>query len=826
MRKKIIAAFLLACTAVLLSWLVSGIAFRGVLDTVDRLAAPNEKLRLMNRLFQEISNLDQRQRTLALQNPGDVYDTLLYDSRQLLLTIDTLRTLSQDNLDQVQRLDSMRSLIDVRDRLFLNYLHIRNEVTGSRLLSARIHSLSELINHSNPQIDSSVITTEKTITTTIVPSDSGSTDRSRRSFFDRLFGRKKEEIAQEMPRAFVREETHISIDTLAVAQQDSIISEVEKVMFEIETDQRTRGINLINRELKLINAGNILIAQLRDLLREMEEEEIALVKSNAHFASELVSTGINRVTLIMIFFLLGTALLVFLILNDISRSNRYRRELLAAKEEAERLGQVKQRFLANMSHEIRTPLQSILGFSEQIRAQKKPDPESLEAIYFSADHLLQIVNEVLDYSRISSGHFSFENRNFEVSQLLHELAETMRLQAKRKSLEFVLENRMEKPFVVSGDDFRLRQILYNLLGNAIKFTDKGRVSLIVSAREMKHKTEFTFQVHDSGPGISEDGMARIFNMFEQAEASVARTYGGTGLGLSIVKALTEAQQGTISVESEVGKGSCFTVKLAFRNTSAAISDEKEKTRHTDTPAFEGKVLVVDDDPFILRLCDAILDKHRIAHICLSSSQKALDTNWGSDIRLVLLDIRMPQVSGMELCRALRQRMPRHTRIVALTAQVMPDEHEAIFAEGFDQILMKPFREQDLLQLLGSDTKAEETYVHDFSALKKMTGEDPEMLRKILEQFLDDTTMDLNRLEANGKESEVAPEELLHRLAGRIAQLGFTTLGTSLRTLEIDLRNGKTKEEIKESLAKELTQVRQLMEEIKTYLERSERGENF
>jgi signal transduction histidine kinase len=375
---------------------------------------------------------------------------------------------------------------------------------------------------------------------------------------------------------------------------------------------------------------------------------------NSKEATQLVSSTIQRIGIIMLLFFLGAAVLVFLILTDIAGSNYFRKQLLKAKEEAEQLGLVKQRFLAHMSHEIRTPLQSIIGFSEQLRQNYPEGKESLDAIHSSSEHLLHIVNEVLDYSRIESGKFTVEREPFDLQEVLREVCAGIEIQAEQKGLTFIRELDSQHDIRLLGDGFRLRQILYNILGNAVKFTNKGFVRLSVIVDHSDYTVKCKFQITDTGIGMDQKDIERVFQQFEQANASINHHYGGTGLGLTIVKALVEAQNGNLSVTSELGNGSTFTINLNYdrapRVELTSANEEKRITQHK----INGKVLIVDDDPLILKLCSLILRKHNVDHITFQDPHKVKQCNGFDGIDLVLLDIRMPNINGVELCHAIRK----------------------------------------------------------------------------------------------------------------------------------------------------------------------------
>ncbi|WP_298740566.1 ATP-binding protein [uncultured Chitinophaga sp.] len=814
-KGKVVIAFLAGCIALGLAWIVSQTAFREMLHTVKQLSEPNEKLRIVNALFRDITQLDQLQKRQALLQANS-YKTFLDESKSLRQTMDSLQELYSDNPEQVIRLDSMKRLLLERDKLFLNYLQVRQGLVNNNDLTKQIQTLSQLILNYAPQIDSTVITTEKKVSTTFIyPSDSAAAASNeekveapsvKSGFFARLFGKKKpepqpsEETEQprQTPTRMVTEEVNVKIDTLALAKQDSIMWEVEKAMQDYEKERRLQSSRFVNREIELANASNVLTSQMLSILQEVEKEVVKQEAQNNIQARNVVSTSVMRISAIMGVFLLLMAILVYLILTDIAKSNAYRQQLEIAKEEAEYHGMAKQRFLANMSHEIRTPLQSIIGYADLLRQQDKPSKRHIEAIFHSSEHLLHIVNEVLDYSRIISGKFTFERRDFDLHQLLEEVITVMRPQAEKKLLPLELHNNVAGNGFITGDPFRLKQMLYNLLGNAIKFTEKGHVGLTVDEApgEEAGTTLLTFTISDTGSGITPKDVRRIFNQFEQAGESSHQN--GTGLGLSIVKALTEAQNGTIEVTSEPGAGSRFAVQLPFvRALSVPVQQYTESSPASSR--FTGKVWVVDDDPFILHLCAAIFEKHGISHTCFQLPEVLLNTPWDDNVSLILADMRMPGLNGAELCKRLRTQIPEHVKIFALTAQALPEEREAVLQEGFDGLVMKPFRESEILALLDDHTLLQDEDFYDYeneqdeddidlAALEKLTFGDKALLQKVLERFVTDNRNDLELLCTAAKEVDMEQISLLlHRMAGRTAQIGAGELAARMRMLEIALQ---------------------------------------
>src|SRR5690606_18975747 len=253
----------------------------------------------------------------------------------------------------------------------------------------------------------------------------------------------------------------VDVDTLAVARQNDALLEVERIMRELDAEQRGQRKRLERQELELIQANSIFINQLLNILHDVENEELEHMRETNRHAVSVMNQSISRTNILLLSFLLAAAFFVYLIYIDVTRSNYYKTQLEKARDEAEELSQIKQRFLANMSHEIRTPLQSIIGFAEQLRQDPAARQEAAEAIHSSSEHLLHIVNEVLDYSRISSGNFTLEKEPFRMMELIREVEAAMRMQTEQKGLRFVLNVEKASDVSIVGDAFRLRQILYN-----------------------------------------------------------------------------------------------------------------------------------------------------------------------------------------------------------------------------------------------------------------------------------------------------------------------------------------------------------------------------
>jgi signal transduction histidine kinase/FixJ family two-component response regulator len=780
---KIIITSLLACAAVALSLYISRFTFSSILSTVDQLSKPNAKIQLVNEIFRKVVTLDQLQRDRLQRSRETPYVPFTREPQQLHEMLDSLRTMSRESPVQVARIDSMKRILDMRERLFMHYAKLRTDLEKNDTLAGQVKNLSTLIAKVRVGMDSNRVKTSRDMKIVV---DTIKEEGKRRSLWDRIFVKKKPQTKQVQRQ--ILEELKVRLDTIGIGSNSDSLAKIGNEISAVEKNRIVRRTILSQRQAEINRTGDILIAQLISILNEIEHDELLRAAEKNKRANETVSDALSNIVAVLIIFVVGTGVLVLLIFADIAQSNRYRRQLIAAKEEAEEAGRVKQRFLANMSHELRTPLQTIIGVSEQIRTMPQPPARDVENIYQSSLHLLQTVNEVLDYSRIVSGKYLLEYKPFNMYSLLSEVQEMIKVQAALKHLSLIFEVNAGKDNYYSGDPFRLKQVMLNMLGNAVKFTTEGSVSLTVNEQVgADDRSLFTFVVRDTGIGISAKDLAIVFNEFEQGYE--ARTNQGTGLGLSIVKAIVEIHGGHINAESETGKGTKFTITIPYERAEAAPETAPDHA----TVNYEQHVWVVDDDPFILQLCDGILTKHGINHTCFTNAADVLVLPFPDDLGIVFLDIRMGVMDGISLCKKLKERKAPQPMYIALTAQALPDEREALLNQGFDKLVMKPFREHDLMSAVYGSAYEERTGVSlDLSAINTMTGNNAKMTAMVLNGFMKETETDLEGVRACLAANDGhGLAEVLHRLASRCGQVGAMVLADNMRRAEIALRSGES-----------------------------------
>ena len=658
--------------------------------------------------------------------------------------------------------------------------------------------------------------------------------RRKRGFFRRLaeaFAPAKEDTSIVVNSTF-----QVIKDTLVNAYNptDTIVSVLRSIQDSV-TWQRKRLMELlIERAANLRYSNSIITQEINQMLRDIEEEEVNASLARLYKKQTLVHAASRKIGLIAVSSILVALLFLAWISHDISRSMFYRKQLEKAKLVAENLLRSREKLILTISHDIRAPLSSIMGYIELLQ-RRHPDARQqyyLENMRSSSDHVLSLVNDLLDYQRLESGQIELHRLPFRVPALFQEIGMSFRplAEAKNLQLEWVLQpEEMEQVYL--GDTIRLRQVVSNLLSNAIKFTDEGKVSLIVSIEQVEsYQYALVILVRDTGPGIPYEERERIFGEF-------ARLYGteqveGFGLGLSITRKLVQLMHGTLTLESEEGEGSrfkvCVPLPLAGNQFMAVDMPTKEADPEEALPTLDPSLagqqvtcLLVDDDPLQLALTEELLKQSQVEVVCCTNPRKVCEWLRSRSFAVVITDIQMPQMDGYQLLRMIREsdmegadRLP----VVALSANV-GKEQEHYREAGFTAFLNKPFTAAQLISLLNELLKVrlEPCVGFDFSSLTAFAGEDSEASMGILRTFIEETHKSIEGLmAARAATDRVEAGRIAHKLIPLFAMLGANSLVQHLRLLE------KQDPELPSSIWSQLldevvVQAQSLVEEAKSHI---------
>lgn len=459
-------------------------------------------------------------------------------------------------------------------------------------------------------------------------------------------------------------------------------------------------------------------------------------------------------------------------------------EIEHARDGALQANSAKSNFLANMSHEIRTPLTSIIGFAEtflDIDQSMEERSKATKTIIKSGHHLMNIINEILDLSKVEAGKFDVESDAVSLVELLNEVKSFVMVLAEEKGLSFGINYTYPIPKTIFTDALRLKQVLLNLCSNSIKFTSTGHVYLNVAY--ISQSSSMIFEVDDTGIGMTAEQQEKIFKPFEQADSSTTRRYGGTGLGLTLSKQIVELLNGELSVESTVNKGSRFTVKINIDAVSNldyiySVSDnvvEKTIKETSKIPKLSGKVLLVEDSEDIQDLVKLLLGKTGVELDVVNNGQLAIKKASEINYDLIYMDIQMPVMDGFTAISKLREQgytLP----VVAMTANVMQKDRDACSKAGFDGFIAKPINREELYQILTRYIKSMETFESKKVLLTSDLLHDEPDLINLIDKFMTRLPIMKDAIIKANTEGEIEElSGLVHQMKGVGGGYGYPML---------------------------------------------------
>lgn len=489
---------------------------------------------------------------------------------------------------------------------------------------------------------------------------------------------------------------------------------------------------------------------------------------------------------------------------DITSQKILEMDLYDARESAEQSARAKEIFLANMSHEIRTPMNAILGMGRQLNKSELNEQQRfyLQTINKAADHLLVVINDILDISKIEAGKLNLEYIGFKPNEVIQHCVEVMLHRSEEKGLRLHYENNFSIYPVYIGDPYRLTQILLNLISNAIKFTDKGSVTIKSEVVPTVSNTQtLMINVTDTGIGMEESFLKNLFQKFTQEDKTVARKYGGTGLGMSISRQLTELMNGHIDVKSIKGKGTTVTINIPFTIGNAADLPLTNQVLADSSILSNKKILLVEDNEMNRLVATTVLNNYGVLLNEVTNGQEAVDELQHSSYDLILMDVQMPVMNGLEATAFIRKNIDQKIPIIALTANAIKGESDRCIEAGMNDYVSKPFEEEDLVYIMAKwlsnrtpEKQQLSTHVHEkgkevssifnLSGLEKISHGNRSFVTKMISLFIEQVPAAVKDIRSAYEEkNHPVLKTVAHRIKPAIDNMGIASLYSIIREIE-------------------------------------------
>lgn len=734
-----------------------------------------------------------------------------------------METLSAADDQQNLRTDSLLALLHEKDQNTIQMLRVLSEANDSLLSASEIE---EIISEQD-----SIIVQQRVQHRVITKRDSLITTPKKKGFFKRLsevFVPSKQDSA-----VLVNTSLEIATDTILepTSSKDSLQQKI-RMATEEKRLQRRKTIRRTSTKYQRMNTQ--LTARMDTLIKQYEEEMTLRARQDAELQQEVRMRSARIIAGIAIGAVLLSAFFLILIMRDISRSNRYRRELEIANRRAEDLLVAREKLMLAITHDFKAPLGSIMGYTELLSRLTEDERQRfyLDNMKSSSEHLLKLVSDLLDFHRLDLNKAEVNRVTFNPSQLFDEIYVSFEPLTAAKGLTLQCHVASELNGKYISDPLRLRQIVNNLVSNAVKFTQKGEITLTATYDSSK----LTIAIADTGKGMATEDRERIFQEFTRL--SGAQGEEGFGLGLSIVKKLVTLLEGKISVESTLGEGSCFTVVLPLYPIGESIMESKPSSESETMDMDEGtivvpsmkviRVLLIDDDKIQLSLTAAMLKQHGIDAVCCEQLEELIEQLRTSVFDVLLTDIQMPAINGFDLVKLLRtSNIPQAKTIPVIAVTARSEMDKAVLHEhGFAGCLHKPFTVKELLLTVNEgQLSADEAHITEdmgntginFSALTAYSEDDSEAACSIIQTFIEETKKNIERMQQALADKETdGIAAMAHKLLPLLTLIGASEAITPLKYLE-SCRGESFTSEIGDATSTTLSTVCMIISEAESYL---------
>jgi signal transduction histidine kinase/CheY-like chemotaxis protein len=688
--------FTLVLLASLMIWVTYSEVLQYTGEKVDFNPA-NNKFIYINNILTNLYQAEGLERSYVQTGQNKDYHDYLKLMDTISIQIDTLALMVNTPIQQMHT-DSIKKLLLVKQQNLKELSAIKKKNSSTARYQRALNKLT-----ANKDSFNHYLKVYKNITTN---SDTVYIKQKKKRFFERLANVFTVQHAKDSTLHVVTSRS-VRVDSLInpVNPVDTIANYITAVISEIKDDSVAIGARIRQKEQEVLANDRTITLQLRQMLSNIENEEL----SNSFQKVNAQQSRIEKKTVLIIlvggFALVTIIFFLVNILKDITKSQRYRRSLEEAKAYSESLLRSKEQFMLSLTHDLKSPLSSIIGFTGIMQDVSPKHKKYLQNISKASDHILNLINSLLDLARLETGKLTIDSIPFNLKQLMNDIVEGFRPLAISKNIDLQFKFDISPSLVYVSDPMRITQILGNLISNALKFTEVGKVSIDVTTIGSSDKIDqIRVDVIDSGIGISEENTHHIFDEFTRVSGTT-KQYEGTGLGLTITKKLIHLLKGTINLESKVGEGSHFTIFLPLTKGDQ-MTDSASKESTTNNPEAEkdisGKsVWLVDDDETLLEMTSSILNSAGMVVHSFSNPWKAVSSFEKGCANLLITDIRMPGIGGVEVLKQIQIKNGGPITSIAMSGSNLEEND---FAD-FSVFIQKPFQPQTLIDAISGKLKS-------------------------------------------------------------------------------------------------------------------------
>jgi signal transduction histidine kinase/FixJ family two-component response regulator len=804
---------IVAFTAVFLSYF----SYQKLISSIEILSEPDEKIELIQNTIQRLTKADNYFQSYIISNKSEMYQAYHHEVESIQSNLEKLRNKMSEGSLQIQKVDSL-------DILFQQKLSFLNDFL-------KIKKMRQTKNYSNEALE---IISNNTADNLEMQSEVRTTFQAKEIVLPRFEKIPIERTYKEpgfwggIKRLFVSSNIlvdtmmrltndtiygiEVKVDTLILTNyaSDTNLIKVKEILQEVANREFESQFLLTSKELKLLRQDQRLFEEIDKIMQQIRQHEQDIASKRR---SESYLVAHNSTKVIVIIGTLGILLVggfLLIIGRDFTHSYRLSKRLEDEKNKAKEHARIKEEFLANMSHEIRTPLNSIVGYSDLLGKSPLDQDQHFytQAISRNTKYLFDLVNDVLDFSKLNVNKTKLESAPFSLKETINQIMSLFSIQIEQKGLQFnVSFNQIPEDLYLIGDEFRIKQIISNLLNNSLKFTEKGFVELSLHGRQRFDRFFIYIHVTDTGKGIEPDKFSSIFNSFEQEDITITKKYGGTGLGLSIVKNLVEAMNGKITVASKPGVKTTFTVKLALPFRTADVESYKNDNKHKEINYFDSHIVLIEDDHWNITLLKKLLEPRVNKLSAFKQPEDALEfiKKEYSSIELVITDISMPNLSGIDVLNFVKS-VKTSIPVVAVTAHAIKSKVLELQALGFQDVIIKPFNEVSIYDILvqnlhvkskaSANGMAEEMVngfntVLDFASLRKITANDPKLMEELIIELKNCCAQNVEKFKlVLGEKNHRSLFEIAHKMTQSYDSMYQVVIVEALKEIELFYRMNK------------------------------------